>query len=92
MEMGDRGGGGGGLRSSESWFRLQLRVHQFPRSIFERQNLNFRKRECVCVWGGGGGGVYKYVTWCFTPSQPLRLYQGGRGVCVWGGGGGRGTS
>ena len=30
---------------------------------------------CVSVGGGGGGwGVDKYVSWCFTPSQPVRLY------------------
>ena len=43
-------------------------------------------------WGGG----WRKVTWCFTPSQPLRLYQKGRegGGAGWGvvemGGGGPG--
>ena len=32
--------------------------------------------------GGGGGGMEKnskQITWCFTPSQPLRLYHGEMG-------------
>ena len=30
----------------------------------------------VAVWFSLRGMESKYVTWCFTPSQPLRLYQG----------------
>ena len=26
----------------------------------------------------GGGGGNNLLTWCFTPSQPVRLYQGER--------------
>ena len=26
--------------------------------------------------GGDSVAIGKLVTWCFTPSQPLRLYQG----------------
>ena len=28
---------------------------------------------------GGREGDRKYVTWCFTPGQPVRLYQGDEG-------------
>ena len=28
--------------------------------------------------GGGMGGERERVSWCFTPSQPVRLYQGDR--------------
>ena len=55
----------------------------------EVSNLVFYAKSAITVisghWGGGametgddlytsGGG--KYVIWCFTPSQPLRLSQG----------------
>ena len=43
---------------------------------------------CVCVCGGGGGGGAVAVTWCFTPSQPVRIY---RGVGEGAGGGVGGT-
>ena len=34
----------------------------------DRETGEGRHREC--------GRICKQVTWCFTPSQPLRLYQG----------------
>ena len=63
-------------------------------TIMTRVNLNERRRS-MCqaeslsqlfffFWGGGGGSI---ISWCFTPSQPMRLYQGERErnteMCNW---------
>ena len=71
QEREDGGGGGGGGGGGAGEIDRQ--------SNRGRERQKHTERHTICMREGGRGEREREkVSWCFTPSQPVRLYQGKR--------------